>query len=493
MASIQEPVDARFSALTQKVGQQAVAPTLPAGGVIAPTQISQIAPEELQTSPLINKAAPITSTPIDSSQFVSDIPVASDAAQTSTTLTSDLEPDPLVTQAQLGAVNAEDLIGDVTGSLASGALAVAQTEALDEKATVQFQLGELYKSLDDDTQLPPWAAPAARNADQFMLKRGLGASSMAGAARLTALFESALPIAGADADKYAKIQVQNLNNKQATTLQNATTIAQRDTADLEVRLKSAQQNASSFLSMNLSNVTNEQATNNINHQARMSEMFTDQAGLNAARNFNATSQNQVDQFYSTLGNTVEQANKTREIATSQFNVTTGTSIQQFNSGLEDSRNRFNAEMQRTIDQSNIGWRRQLTTLNNQLANDAQRTNAQSLLGISEARQNQLWQQYRDEALWANQSHENTESRKQSLALSALSFNQSKELYDIQQDSKFAGLLGGFGVNFLDSQTSTSGSFLNKAIDTVGDFFGGNSALDAINAPGFSDYDWSNWG
>jgi hypothetical protein len=48
---------------------------------------------------------------------------------------------------------------------------------------------------------------------------------MAAAARTQALFESALPIAAADADKYASIQLQNLNNKQTTALKNAAEIA----------------------------------------------------------------------------------------------------------------------------------------------------------------------------------------------------------------------------------------------------------------------------
>ena len=91
---------------------------------------------------------------------------------------------------------------------------------------------------------------------------------------------------------------------------------------------------------------------------------------------------------------------------------------------------------------------------------AEQTNTQNLLRISEARQNQLWQAYRDEALWANQSHENEESRRHALAVSALAFNQSLELADIQQDNQLAASLGGFGVNFLDSQLNDSGSFLS---------------------------------
>ena len=449
-SSIQQPIDARFQNLLSQAGQQAINPTLPTGAAVKGIQIEGIQPQELQTAPLIDAPQQVTQQTIDPDAFVSDIPLEQDAAQFTGATAREVAPTAPETTAVLGQVNAEDLIGDVQGTLSSGALATAQTEALDEKATVQFQLGQLYEALDDGTQLPPWAAPAARKADQFMLQRGLGASSMAAAARTQALFESALPIAAADADKYASIQLQNLNNQQTTALQNASEIATMDRQNLDVRLKSAQQNAASFLQMNTTNVTNEQTANNLNHQSRMQELFSDVASLNAARNFNAQSQNQVDQFYATLGNQVEQANKARELATQQFNVQTDSAQQQFNSTLKQNRNKFNAEMQNIIDSSNVSWRRQITTYNNQLANQVQQENTRNLLGISEARQNQLWQAYRDEAIWANQSFENEQHRQQALTLSALAFNRSVDLADKQSDAQTNQLIGAVGSRLVSN-------------------------------------------
>jgi len=448
-SSIQQPIDTRYQGLLGQAGQQVAAPTLPTAGIQQPIQIEQITPGELRTAPLITEQPQVTTPTIDPTQFTAPLPTVADPSQVEAATAREVAPTAPVTQAVLGQINAEDLIGDVQGPLSSGALAQAQTEALDEKATVQFQLGELYKSLDDGTQLPAWAAPNARKVDQFMLQRGLGASSMAAAARTQALFESALPIAAADADKYSAIQLQNLNNKQTAALQNASEIAAMDRANLDVRMRSAQQNATSFLQMNMTNVSNDQATNNLNHQSRMQELFSDVSSLNAARNFNATSQNQVDQFYSTLGNQVQQANEAREAAVQQFNVQTDSAQQQFNSTLRQNRSKFNSEMQNLIDASNVSWRRQITTYNNQLANESQQTNARNLLGISEARQNQLWQAYRDEAVWANQSFENEEHRQQALTLSALAFNRSIELADRQDDNNTSQLIGAVGSRLLD--------------------------------------------
>ena len=449
-SSVQQPIDARFQNLVQQAGQQVASPTVPAAGVHQPIQIEEITAGELQTPPLITAPAEVTAPVIEPTQFTAPLPTVADPAQVAGATVREIAPAAPVTQAVLGQINVEDLIDDVQGPLSSGALAQAQTEALDEKATVQFQLGELYKALDDGTQLPAWAAPAARSVDQFMLQRGLGASSMAAAARTQALFESALPIAAADADKYASIQLQNLNNKQSAALQNASEIAAMDRANLDVRMRSAQQNAASFLQMNIANVTNAQASNNINHQARMQELFSDVSSLNAARNFNATSQNQVDQFYSTLGNTVQQTNEAREAAVRQFNVQTGSANEQFNSTLRQARSKFNSEMQHLIDAANVGWRRQITTLNNQLANEVQQANTQNLLSISESRQNQLWQAYRDEAIWANQSFENEQSRQQALTLSALAFNRSVDLADRQSDDNTNQLIGAFGTRLLSN-------------------------------------------
>ena len=448
--SVQQPIDTRYEGILGQAGQEVNNPTLPAAGVQQPIQIGQIPSQELRTAPLVEAPQQATTTPIDPTQFSTPVPTEQAPAQVSGATAREITEVAPVTQAVLGQINTEDLIGDVTGQLSSGALAQAQTEALDEKATVRFQLGELYKSLDEGTQLPAWAAPNARKVDQLMLQRGLGASSMAAAARTQALMESALPIAAADADKYSAIQLQNLNNKQTAALQNAAETAAMDRANLDVRMRSAQQNATSFLQMNMANVTNEQATNNLNHQSRMQELFSDVASLNAARNFNATSQNQVDQFYATLGNQVQQANEAREAAVQQFNVQTDSAQQQFNSTLKQNRNKFNAEMQNLIDSSNTSWRRQITTYNNQLANQAQQTNARNLLGISESRQNQLWQAYRDEAVWANQSFENEEHRQQALTLASLAFNRSLELSDRQSDDNTNQLIGAFGTRFLDN-------------------------------------------
>ena len=76
-------------------------------------------------------------------------------------------------------------------------------------------------------------------------------------------------------------------------------------------MKAAQQNAQSFLQMDLTNLSNRQATETLTYQSKVQSLFTDQAAANAAKQFNATSQNQVNQFYAQLGATVATNNANR--------------------------------------------------------------------------------------------------------------------------------------------------------------------------------------
>ena len=176
-----------------------------------------------------------------------------------------------------------------------GSLADAKTQDLIKEATTAYQIEQLTNGIESG-KFPPWAAPTVRKANEIMNQRGLGASSMAAAAVAQAIMESAIPIAANDAQKYATIQIQNLNNEQQTALANAATISAMDRQNLDNRLKAAQQNAQSFLQMNLQNVSQKQAAAILSYQSRVQSLFTDQAAENARKQFNATSQNQVINF-----------------------------------------------------------------------------------------------------------------------------------------------------------------------------------------------------
>jgi hypothetical protein len=405
------------------------------------------------------QVAPLTQQVSSQELFTPAIQLAPTTTQVSTAPEADLAvtvPTPAtaaqVTAAQTAAIpTAQTAVGDLsTGSLvdvvqAQGqispeSIAAAATQELDTRGTIKYQLGELYSSIESGGELPPWASGPVRAVSSIMQSRGLGSSSMASAAMITALQETALPIAQQDANKYSNIQIQNLNNQQTATMANAAVYASMDRANLDARMSALVNNSRAFLQVDTQNLTNAQQAATIDYQTQANRLFTNTAAENASRNFNATSQNQVNQFYETLGTTVEQNNTNRLAAQQQFNVDEVNAMSQYNTSVNDLRERTYVQNQQAIDQSNAVWRRTINTANTSAVNEAQRVNAQSLLGLSVDSQNRLWQQYRDEANFLMSQSQNRAARSHDAAMFAAQNNANISAYNQSvKDSFWAGL------------------------------------------------------
>ena len=243
-----------------------------------------------------------------------------------------------------------------------------------------------------------------------------------------ALMESSVQIAAKDADKYAAIQLKNLDNEQRTVLQNAAVVASMDKANLNARLKAEVTNAQAFLSIDLKNLDNEQKSATLTYQGLLKGLFTDAAEENARQQFNAKNELQVEEFFAELGAQIDTANANRVASMEQFNVSEANSMTQFNETLNDSRNKFNANMQFAVDQSNATWRREVNTSNTALDNETNRINVQNEYNAVQNALNNLWQAYRDEAAWNFQNSENELSRQHDLGTLAMQFANSNELY-----------------------------------------------------------------
>ena len=168
------------------------------------------------------------------------------------------------------------------GTVSPEALATAATQELDPRATTRYQIAELFKGLEVGGPPPAWAAPAVRKVTAVMQSRNLGKSSMAAAATVQAMMESGIPIAAQDAQKYATIQLQNLNNEQQAALQNAAAVLQMDMANLNNRQQAAVNNAKAFLTIDMQNLTNEQQANTLTYQSKAQALLSDAAAKNAA-------------------------------------------------------------------------------------------------------------------------------------------------------------------------------------------------------------------
>lgn len=323
-------------------------------------------------------------------------------------------------------------------------LAKAQTiegDEFDERATTQYQLGQLLSSIEEGKPMPPWAAPAVRKVAGIMQARGLGASSMAAAAMTQAVMESGVVIAAKDADQYAKIQLANLNNRQQTALANAAAIAGLEKANLGARMQSAVTNAQTLLATETKNLDARQQGNVLEFNALTQALFKDAAEENARIQMNAKNEIQVEEFFAELGSQVETANKNRKAAVDQFNAGEKNAQNQFNAAMKDNRQKFNSNMQYAIDQSNVQWRREVNTINTAAQNENNRIDAQNLFNASQNSLNNLWQTYRDNASWNFQKAENLLQRQHEVGIMAMEFANTKELYTKKQKDDLAAGIG----------------------------------------------------
>ena len=337
-----------------------------------------------------------------------------------------------------------------TGSLTQPMTAAQQAIAsLDPKATVRGQLesitSDIESSLASGSNLPAFARGAAEAAKATMQARGLGASTMLAEALAEGILKSSVPIAAADAQTYKEVIFQNLaNNQQAAVV-----------------------NAQSYLQMDMANLSNVQQANLQNLHANQQTLLSDNAARNAALQFNATSQNQVNQFYDSINTNLQTQNAQRSDAMAQYNNAEAnkvaalnaknataladanaqreTAINQFNKTLEDARARFNVENQRVIEQSNAVWRRSINTANTTAANAANETNAMNLLNLSNFAMSGLWQQWRDEASWVQTSSQNVNNRDHNMAIAALERTTAFDLQNSAQKAALYALLGQFGM------------------------------------------------
>tara|TARA_R100001443_G_scaffold7639_1_gene16964 strand:+ start:23232 stop:25109 length:1878 start_codon:yes stop_codon:yes gene_type:complete len=225
-----------------------------------------------------------------------------------------------------------------------------------------------------------------------------------------------------------QMNLANLNTKQQTALANAATFANMEKANLDARMTAQVTNAQNFLKMDLANLSNEQQARTLEYQSTIQALFSDQAATNAAEQFNAKSQMQVDQFYTELNTQIEQANATRNANMEQFNVNQKNAMKQYNETMKLNREKFNVNARLQIDQSNVEWRRQINTANTAEQNATNRLVYQSLTNQTTQAQNNLWNFYRDSASWLMTTAENREQRSHDAAMLAAQLSGNKDLY-----------------------------------------------------------------
>ena len=418
-------------------------PTMPTGTTISP-QLQNVGPNELMST------AGVTGTTAAAMPTAAAAPTITGAAAPTSMAATMPTAQAANTYTQAGVAGSTPTMTAAQGTVTAPAVAAQGTVSTD--ATVRGQLADLQSDVTTAVQsgnpLPVWARGAAKATEAAMANRGMSQSSMAAEALAEGIMNSAIPIAKADADTYKQMIFTNLANNQQAAITNA----------------------QAYLQMDMANLSNTQQANLQNIQARQSFLLSDQAAANAAYQFNATSQNQVNQFYDNMSAALSQQNATRADAMKQYatsesnkisalnaqntvqvneaNAQRESAINQFNSTLENQRQQFNVNNQREIDQSNVVWRRGINTANTAAVNASNQTNAQNLLNLSNWAMSAAWQQWRDEASWVNTSSENEQNRNHNLAMAALERSTAVDLQDQSSKDSMYQMIGKFGFDLL---------------------------------------------
>jgi hypothetical protein len=249
--------------------------------------------------------------------------------------------------------------------------------------------------------------------DQNFQARVVNASRIADIANMN--FSAQQQVALENARMAQTVDLNNLNNQQAMVLANAAQIATLETANLNNRQQAAVANAQSFLQMDMANLDRTQQTTLFKSQQITQALLTDQAAVNASRQFNATSQAQTDQFMASLTTQTNQFNAAQSNALSQFNIDQANAVARFNAEQQNAREQFNANQRLVIDQANAQWRREISTANTSATNAANYLNAQNLQQMTLAEYNNEVQLFRDQVQMAWQAHENDANRITQLA------------------------------------------------------------------------------
>ena len=386
---------------------------------------------------------------------------------------------------------------------------------LPEEALVSNQIDSLLKGMEND-EIPTWASPAVAAVEQMLAQRGLSASTVGRDNLFNAIIQSAIPIAQSNAQaiqqsvaqsrdiesredlanaqmrqqtalqnassvfqmdmaqfsadqqtalsnsKYMQtVSLTEASNRQQAAIQDATILAQMNLADADFYQKHQIQNAQAFLGMDMANLSNKQQGTILSAQINQQSMLSNQSATNVSRQFNATSENQTQQFMAGLAQQIEITNAAAATSVSQFNAqqenakeatrfqveadlnkakaAMANEINKFNTQIDFNRNQWNKQNAQVVEQSNISWRRQANTINTAAANQISMQNAMNAFNLNGQALSFLWQELRDQASFNFQKYENSENRKAELYAQAIA-NEAQSASDWESNINSVGVL-----------------------------------------------------
>lgn len=429
--------------ITEYTAAQVQSPTLPQGTEFIPT-LQQVQQNELltgagtQLNPSALAIAPGTpvAAPGTIQQTVAATPAPVTAAQG---VSSTVDPNAVLSGFN---PNAGQTTASYTQAIPD---MVAEQGTVSKEATVQ---GQLEKLMDfDANNVPAWAKGALSKAQESMASRGLGASSIAAGAITAAIQQAALPIAAQDASSFFQMDITNLSNRQQTSLENTRMRQQNMLTDTAISNATKQFNAANaqqteqFTASLVSSIAEQNAA----RKQAMEQMNVQQT--NAVAMQNQSVEAATSQFNAGQANTIAAQNVANTMDINKFNAEQEFQRQQFNKTLENQRQQFNSQMQFAIEQSNVTWRRSINTQNTVAVNAANQANVQNAFNMSAVAQNNIWQQFRDEASWMFTASQNDADRAYNAAMAANNRQYASDTADKANDMNLMSALGSLGLKW----------------------------------------------
>ena len=243
----------------------------------------------------------------------------------------------------------------------------------------------------------------------------------------------------------SSIGLSELSASQAATLQNAAAVANMDITNLNNRQQAAVQNAKAFLEKDMTNLANEQQTSLFKAQALQQALLSDQAADNASKQFNASSENQTNQFMENINTQINIRNQEQANSMAKFNAGEANVLSQFNASQQNARDTFNAQSHLVIAQANAQWSQTITTTDNAALNQANRAAAQSANNLTTTAYNNAIQRDRDTLHWAFSSATDAANVDAQIAVAHINAGAEDDAFS----SAAGGFLGALASNAAD--------------------------------------------
>ena len=251
------------------------------------------------------------------------------------------------------------------------------------------------------------------------------------------------------------VGLAELNSEQAATLQNAAQIATMDLANLNNRQQAAVQNAKAFLEMDLANLSNDQQVLIFKAQAIQQSLLQDVAQENAAKQFNAASETQTNQFFADLKANIDKYNLGQMNDFKKFDVDQLNTTRQFNTSQNNSFKQFNQSNALIVAQANAAWRQSMATTNNATANEKAMFVAKEKNALTIAALDEIWQRKRDEIDYIFSAYESDQDRTQQIVLANMLENSEINAATFKAELEADATLISWGLDWLETKLTST--------------------------------------